>query len=202
MVIEGGPIGRIPAQQLAREELAKGMYGHESFSQWVYNELNRLYRSLTGAVPGGWWATVSMVAIAVVIIVVVLARIGPVGRSRRHATPTPVGGAGPMTAREHRDRARQYAADADYSNATVEAVRAIAASLEERGVLVPGPARTADELAHEAGVRFPGQAADLAAAALLFDDVCYGERPGTPGGFARVQQLDDTLTKAELKAKL
>jgi hypothetical protein len=193
----GGPIGRIPGQRLARQELAKGIYSHESFWQWLLGKLDRFYALLAGAVPGGWWATVSIATIAVVIVVVVLARVGPVGRSRRQATPTLLGGASPMTAREHRDLARQHAADNDYSNATIEAVRAIAAELEERGVLVPGPARTADELAGEAGRLFPGQAADLAAVAVLFDDVYYGERAGTPGGFARVERLDGALTRAK-----
>jgi hypothetical protein len=164
----------------------------------VSSKLNGIYIHLAGAVPGGWWATVSIAAIAVVVVAVVLARIGPVGRSRRQATPTLLGGAGPVTAREHRDLARRHAADGDYSNATIEAVRAIAAELEERGSLVPGPARTADELAREAARLFPDQAAELTAAARQFDDVCYGERTGTADGFARIQRLDDTLTRAKV----
>jgi len=191
MLIAGGPIGRIPAQRLARQELAKGVYGHQSFWQWLLSKLNFTYSG-----PSGWLATAALVVIPLIIIVVVWARIGPMSRSRRRPAPALLGGTGTTTAREHRDLARRHAADGDYSGAIVESVRAIAASLEERELLVPGPSRTADELATEAGMLFPGHAAELAAASLLFDDVCYGERTGTPDGYARLQRLDEALTNA------
>ena len=188
-MIAGGPIGRIPAQRLARQELTKGIYSHQSFWQWLLGKLN-----FNVAGPVGWWGIVALVAALVAIAAVVWARIGPVGRSRRQPGPALLGGASAVTAREHRELARRHAADGDYSGAIVECVRAIAADLEERALLVPGPARTADELAREASSLFPDHAAELAAAARLFDDVCYGERAGTPDGFARVQQLDQALT--------
>jgi Domain of unknown function (DUF4129) len=192
-----GPIGRIPAQRIARQELASGIYSHHSFWQWLLGELRRLYNDVGNAVPGGWWATVSMVALLVIVVAVVRALIGPVGRSRRQPAAALLGGARTMTADEHRDRAQRQAADGDYSGAIVEQVRAIAAGLAERELIVPGPARTADELASEASKLFPGSAAGLAGAARLFNDVCYGARMGTPDGYARVQRLDEELTNAK-----
>ena len=192
MVIAGGPIGRVPAQRLARQELTRGIYSHQSFWQWLFSKLN-----LNVAGPVGWWGIVALVAALVAVIVIVWARIGPMGRSRRQPGPALLGGASTVTAREHRELARRHAADGDYSGAIVESVRAVAADLEERALLVPGPARTADELAGEASSLFPDHAAELAAVAQLFDDVCYGERAGTPDGFARVQRLDQALTTAK-----
>lgn len=193
-MIAGGPIGRIPAQRLARQELAKGSYGHESPWQWLLSKLN-----FAAALPGGWWATAAIAVALVIIVAFVLARLGPVGRSRLRAGPALLG-AGPATASEHRDLARRHAANGDYSSAIAESVRAIAADLEERTLLVPGPARTADELARAASTLFPGHAAELAAAALLFDEVCYGERTGTAEGFARVLSLDEALADARVPA--
>ena len=194
--LAGGPIGRIPAQRLARQELARGVYSHQTFWQYLLSKLSAFYDRVGNAIPGGWWATVAMAALLVVIAAIVLTRIGPVRRSRRQPGPALLGGASAITAREHRELAQRHAADGDYSGAIVESVRAIAADLEERGLLRPGPARTADELAREASALFPGHAAELAATARLFDDVCYGERVGTADGFARVQRLDETLTTA------
>jgi hypothetical protein len=192
MVIAGGPIGRVPAQRLARQELGKGIYGHQSFWQWLFSKLD-----FNIAVSGGWWATVALVAALVIVVAVVCTRIGSVRRNRRRPEPALIGGTSTVTAREHRDLARRRAGDGDYSAAIAECVRAIAADLEERAMLVPGPARTADELAREASGLFPELAAELAAAAGLFDDVCYGGRAGTAGGYARVQQLDDVLANAK-----
>jgi hypothetical protein len=192
-VIAGGPIGRVPAQRLAREELAKGIYGHQSPWQWLLSKLN-----FAAALPGGWWATVAIAVALVMIVAVVLARLGPVGRSRRRPGPALLGGDGTTTASDHRDLARLYAAGGDYSSAIMECVRAIAADLEERTLLAPGPARTADEVTREASRLFPGHAAELAAAARLFDEVCYGERRGTSDGFARVLRLDEALAAARV----
>lgn len=193
-----GPIGRIPAQRLARDELSKGLYSHRSFWDYLVSKLNELYDRVSSGIPGGWWATVAMAAVLVVVIAVVAARVGPVGRNRRRPAPVLLGGPGAVTAREHRELARRHAADGDYSAAIAERVRAIAAGLEERALLGPGPARTAGELAREASGLFPGQAGELAASARLFDDVCYGQRAGTADGYAQVERLDEALAAAKV----
>jgi hypothetical protein len=196
MVIAADPIGRQAAQRLARQELAKAIYHpHQSFLGWLRDELDRLFNSASGAVPGGWWSLVALVALAVVVVALVLVRVGPVARSRQ-ASPGPLSDAAPLTAREHRELAHNLAADGDYSGATLEYVRAIAADLEKRAILTPGPGRTADELASEAGRLLPGHADALKVAARLFDDVRYGGRDGTEEGVARLRELERAIRAA------
>jgi hypothetical protein len=194
MVMAAGPIGRDAAQRLARQELAKAMYHPgQSFTAWLSAQLDRLFRNANAAVPGGWWAIVALVALAVLVVALVLAWVGPVARSRQQAGNGPLRGDVPLTAREHRQLAADLAADGDYSGAILECVRAIAADLEERAVLPPRPGRTADELAAEASRLLPGLADELSTAARLFDDIRYGGREGTRDGYDRLKALDTAI---------
>ncbi len=191
------PIGQQAAQRLARDELSKAVYHpHKPFTQWVLdaigNLLNRLFNTGNSSLPGGWWALVALTALLVVVVAVILARVGPVARARRRG-PGLLSGAAALTARERREQAERLAAGGDYSAAILEYLRAIAAGLEERGLLAPFPGRTADELAADAGRLLPAHARDLASAARLFDDVCYGGRRGTPEGYERLRDLDRVI---------
>ncbi len=196
MVIAAGPIGRDAARQLARRELSKEVY-HPGFSflSWLKEQLDRLFSAASSVVPGGWWSIVALVALVVIVAAVVFARLGPVARARR-ASPGPLRGSAPMTAQQHRELAQRLAADGNHSGAILEFVRAVAAGLEERAILAPGPGRTADELATEAGRLLPAHADDLTAAARLFDDIRYGGREGTAAGTARLRDLDAALRTA------
>lgn len=64
----------------------------------------------------------------------------------------------------------------------------------------PGPGRTADEAATEAGWALPAHADRLRTAARTFDDVTYGGRPGTEPAYALLTSLDTDLqqTKPDL----
>ena len=73
-------------------------------------------------------------------------------------------------------------------------MRAIATELDERGVLRPLRGRTADEFAAEAGRALPPYAADLRGAALLFDEVRYGQRAGSRPGYERIADLDTRIS--------
>jgi hypothetical protein len=192
-----GLIGRQAAQQLARDELSKAVYHpHMSFLQWLAQKagslLSRLFNGASGVIPGGWWALVALAALAALVVAVVLRRIGPVTRSRRARTGG-LSGSTLLTAREHRAAAERAAVAGDYSAAILEYLRAIAASLEERGALRPDPGRTADEFAGQAARLLPAHAAGLASAARLFDDVCYGGQPGTPVGCEQLRDLDTAI---------
>ena len=192
------PTGRQAGQRLARDELAKAVYHpHQSFGQWLLSHAANLLNSFfNGAViPGGWWAMVALAALAVVAVAVIARRIGPVARSHR-APAGALSGPALRTAREHREQAERSAAEGDYSAAILAYLRAIAAGLEERGVLIPDLGRTADELAAEAGRLLPGHAAELTAAARLFDDVCYGEQRGTRAGCERLRGLEAAIATA------
>ena len=72
-------------------------------------------------------------------------------------------------------------------------LRAVARELEETGVLNPAPGRTANELAADAGEALPHLAGELIQAATAFNDVTYGERPGTQAAYQMIADLDDHL---------
>jgi hypothetical protein len=186
-------IGRHAAQRLAQAELSKAIYHpHESLTHRILgflgDWLGRLFNAGTAA-PGGWWGLVALTALAVIVIAIVMTRIGPAARRHRRGDH-PIPGAGPVTAREHQSRAGLLASDGDYAAAILECVRAIARQLEEQGVLVPRVGWTADEIADEAAQALPGDADALRDAARLFDEVYYGQRPGTPDGYQRLRSLD------------
>ena len=190
-------IGRQAAQRLARHELANDVYHpHQSFWRWLLSSVERLltwlFNASNNVIPGGWWALVAVAALVVVLVVVTLTRLGPVRRSRRRRGGLLASGTG-LTAGERRARAAGYASAGNFELAMIEALRAIASGLEERGVLVPDPGRTADEFAAQAGRLMPAHAAALAGAARSFDDVCYGGQPGSRAGYEQLRDLDTAL---------
>jgi Domain of unknown function (DUF4129) len=189
-------IGRPAAQQLARRELARPMY-QPSLWQRFLRWLGHLVQSAQAGFPGGWWALLAAAAAAVLVAVVLLAVIWPARPGRRGRPAAVFSGTQPRrTAAGHWQAAERLAAGGDYSGAIVELVRAMAAQLEEAGLLPASPGRTAAELAAEAGRAWPAHTGDLARAAQLFDDVRYGGRPGTPDGFVSVRATAARLRDA------
>lgn len=187
-------IGRMQAQRLARAELSKPEYHrHIPLAQHIIAVIlgfaARVFHAATGVVPGGWWGLIALVALAVIVTAGVLNWIGLLARTRRAPGPLTADGA-VRTARQHRQEAQRLAGTGDYAAAIIECVRAIAAELEERGVLPPRAGRTADELADDAGHALPAHAGALRDAARLFDEVRYGQRPGTRQGYERLTELD------------
>lgn len=187
-------IGRRAAQRLAREELSKPAY-HPATSlaqriiAAIVRLLGKIIHAASGAVPGGWWGLVGLAALAVIVIAGLRAWMGPVGRTHRRGSPlAPQGTA--RTARDHRSEAERLAGAGDYATAIRECLRAVAAELDERGVLPARTGRTADEFAAEAGRALTAHAQALREAARLFDEVFYGQRPGTRAGYERLRELD------------
>ena len=198
MVISVGPIGRDPAQRLARQELSKPVYHQTSIPQEILHAieqfLERLFGGASQATPGGWWTLVALAAVLAAVIAVIVMRLGPLRTSARRATPVREPGMRPLTARQYREAAAESAVQGDYSTAILQRFRAIAVSCEERQVLPPYAGRTADELAAQASARFPGREAELVAAARLFDQIRYGDGAGTKNGYDNLRNLDDALT--------
>lgn len=192
-------IGRQAAQRLARAELSKRMYHPQQplivrVVRFVFHWLGKIFRAANGF-PGGWWAAVVLAVFIVLLTAALLRWTGPVARTRRRSGELLPGGTG-LTARDHRQAAERLAAAGDYAGAVCERVRAIAAELEERSVLAPRTGRTADEFAAEAGHALPSLAPELHGAALLFDEIRYGQRPGTQAGYERVASLDTRARNA------
>jgi hypothetical protein len=98
-----------------------------------------------------------------------------------------------LSAAEHRATAEQFAAVGNWSSAIRHRLRAVARQLEESAVLDPVPGRTATELARDAGRALPTLATELLQAADTFNDVTYGERPGTEPAYRMIADLDDHL---------
>ena len=196
----GAPlVGRQNGQKLARAELSKAIYHrHESLAQRLLDAINRLLNDLYSAgksFPGGWWAVVALAALTALAVTLVLTRLGPLARAHREPGVLVLSGQ-PLSAADHRQRAARLASAGDYAGAILEAVRGIARQLEERAVLSPWLGRTADEIAAEAGLVLPAEAAALRDAAQLFDAICYGEHLGTADGYALVHDLDTRLRAA------
>lgn len=210
MITASGPgIGREQARELARRELARSIYRPSLLSRWghdILNWLSSLFKPFRPVQPGqpSWMVVAVVLAVLLVLgIAAILYWLGPPGASRR-ARPEPVIVGKPRTAAEYRRAAEELAASENYQEAIAELVRAIAADLEAREILLPKLARTADELAAEASLAFPAESAELAAMAQLFDEVRYGDRPGSQSGYDRVQALDRRLVSAtpEVRAAL
>jgi hypothetical protein len=197
-------IGRRAAARLARAELSKPAYHqHTSLTVRVLRAvagwLGRLFQSAS-SLPGGWWSLIAVAALVVIAAAVILGWAGPVLRARRRPGELTAGGLR-RSAAGHREAARRLAEAGDYAAAICETVRAIAAELDERGVLPPRPGRTADEFAAEAGRAIPAQALALRDAALLFDEIRYGQRPGAAAGYARVRDLDASVRASAGRAR-
>jgi Domain of unknown function (DUF4129) len=193
-----GPIGRDAAKRLARDELSKAIYHQPQslparIAHAIAELLQRIFSAATSAAPGGWWTVLALAALVVAAVSVIAVRLGPVARSARTTGRAWDPGPRTMTARELRDASAASAADGDYSTAIVQRVRAIVVSCEERGILTADAGRTANEVAAQAGEHFPGQHADLAAAARSFDQIRYGGSAGTRDGYERLCALDAAL---------
>jgi hypothetical protein len=190
--LAGGPlIGRRAAQILARHELAK-------VSIWtrILHDIGQLFSVSANAVPGGWFGLIVLGVIVAVLIIVALSWARPATGRRLRARP--VLGDKARTARDYRQTAARFAAAGDYGQAIVEGVRAVAAELEERKILSPRPGRTASELSVEAGAELPRLATELRAVTRLFEDVRYGDRPGTQAGYELVCEVDGQVQTAPM----
>jgi Domain of unknown function (DUF4129) len=188
-------IDRDAAHQAAQAELSKPIYSKGSaarqFVEWV-NEL--LYRLLekTASIPGGW------LTVTVLVILLTIAVVAAAGVARRTMRASRGGDyllfeATQLTAAQHRATAEGYASQGDWAAAIRHRLRAVARQLEETGVLEPAPGRTANELARDAGAVLPHLGDELSQAATAFNDVTYGERPGTQSAYQMIVDLDDHL---------
>lgn len=188
-------IDRDAAHQAAQDELNKPIYSKGSAGHQIAEWLNEIiYRLLqkTASLPGGWLtATVLFILLAIALAVAI--------HIARRTMRTNRGGdyqlfeAAQLTAAQHRATAEDYAAQGQWAAAIRHRLRAVARQLEETGVLNPAPGRTANELAVDAGAALPHLAGELTQAATAFNDVTYGEQPGTQSAYRMIADLDDHL---------
>ncbi|OBB24593.1 DUF4129 domain-containing protein [Mycolicibacterium elephantis] len=190
-------IDRDAAHEIAQRELAKPIYPKASLSDRIEDWFNDLlYRLLSEAssMPGGWLTITVLgilVAVALIVAVRVIRRTMRTARSGEHALLS----GHDLSAAQHRRTAEQFAAAGDWAPAIRHRLRAVARQLEESAVLEPVPGRTATELARDAGRALPELADQLRSAATAFNDVTYGERPGTEAAYRLIVDLDDRLRR-------
>jgi hypothetical protein len=189
-------IGRDEATWAAREELTKSIYHRDepgavsAVLRWLFEHAVRLLGYLAEMSPGGSWGLLALAALLVLAAVIVRWRIGAVARSARSSRGTVFAGR-VRTAAEHRAAADAAARRGDYATACRERFRALVRELEERTILDPRPGRTASEVAREVSVLAPETGSALSAAAQVFDEVCYGDRPATAADDAVIREADD-----------
>lgn len=177
------PVTRDGAQAAARSELSKRAYHRNDPSLvergllWLLKKLGKLLDNSVNHAPGHAIGLLLIIAIAAGVVVLIAARVGVVRRSRH--IDTAIFSLEETTARDHRERAQQFAETGEWALAVREWLRAIARELEQRGVLDPRPGRTAAELCREAGARLPALIDDLRTATSTFDAVWYGGRLAT-----------------------
>ncbi|MEU6347655.1 DUF4129 domain-containing protein [Streptomyces sp. NPDC046977] len=194
-------IPRVPAREAAEDELSKAVYHQndpgllQRALSWLWRNFADLMDSASGVAPGGAVGLVTVIVLVVVLVVVLRLRLG-----KLRAQPTADSGLfaeTPRTAAEHRTAAEEHARNGAWTVAVQERMRAIVRALEERAVIDPRPGRTADEAVVDAGRHLPDHAAALRDAARTFDDVTYGNRPGSPEAYAALRHLDTQVERAK-----
>lgn len=192
---------RLPAREAAERELSDPRYHQhdpnpvQQALDWLWDRLDELFRAAAGSTPGGWIGLLAIAACVLLLIVALRLRLGAVRRTA--TTSGALFSDTPRTAAEHRAAADRHAAAGRWNQAIQDRMRAIVLTLEERTLLTPGPGRTADEAAAEAGRTLPPYADQLRTAARTFDDVTYGGRPGTEHGYTSLAELDTALQRAK-----
>lgn len=188
-------IDRDAAHHAAQRELAKPIYPKESPAQRFGDFVDELlYRLIQRAslIPGGWF-TITVLLIVLAVAVVIAIRVAQRTMRTSRVGDYQLFGAGEFSAAQHRANAERFAAQGNWTAAIRYRLRAIARGLEETGVLSSVPSRTANELARDAGAYLPGMVSQLSQAAIAFNDVSYGDRPGTPAAYRMIADLDDHL---------
>lgn len=190
-------IGRDEARDLAERELLDPVYAKarppwwQEVASWVFGKLDEVFAGVAGVGSALYWVLV-LAGIVSLIGYVTVRRFGGVQRSRSGGRT--VFAAEALSADEHRSLAEQAAARKDWPKAVREGFRAIVRQLEERGALDRRPGRTADEAARDAGLVFGELNIDLGRAARSFDEVVYGQRPGSAAAYQAIHDLDRSLS--------
>jgi hypothetical protein len=183
------------AHQAAQRELDKPIYPKGSLTQrvheWIHDLLFRLIEK-GSSLPGGWF-TLSVLFTLLIVAIVIAIRVARRTLRTHRGRDYQLFDTGQLSADQHRATAERFAGEGNWTAAIRHRLRAVARGLEETRILDPAPGRTANELARDAGARIPHLTSELSQAATAFNDVTYGERPGTPTAYKMIVDLDDHL---------
>ncbi len=195
-------IDRDAAHDAAQRELSKPVYPKQNFSERFGDWINDfIYRIIAkgSEFPGGWF-TIALLLTLLVVAVVVAIRLARRTMRSSHKGDFALFGSAELSAAEHRATAERFAAEANWSAAIRHRLRAVARQLEESGVLNAVPGRTANELGRDAARFLPELTSELADAAVSFNDVTYGERPGTESAYRGIAELDEQIRSRRFAA--
>jgi hypothetical protein len=161
---------------------------------WIRDLLD----SLTGSSPNGHAGLAMLIGLLVLVVLVVLWRAGVLRTSRKATSQAVFDTARPQSAAEYRALAEREAAAGDLALAIRSRFRACVAELTERTVLDERAGRTAYEVVADASKAAPVLRDQLQPAALVFTEVVYGNRPGTPERYAAVVAADNAARTARV----
>ena len=194
----GAPLSREAARDAARAELAGPEY-RRSLRDRLLDALgdgwDRLSDAVASSAPGGWGGVLLVGLLLGVASLALLGRVGPLARGRG-ADRAPLDVDTATSAAQHREAASRAAADGRHDEALREHLRAVAAGLDERGLVLARPGRTASELAREAGAALPAVAAPLSGLALRFAEVWYGRSEAGPEDTAAAARVEAAVRAA------
>jgi hypothetical protein len=198
-------IGREDAASEAAKELSKPQYGQAGDSlvsralQKVLEWITDLFGEVAGHSPGGRGGLAILVLLIALVVLVVVWRAGVLRTTPAGSKPV-FDTARPRTAAEYRAEAEAAAAAGSFAAAVRSRFRACVAELTERTVLDDRAGRTAYEVVGDAGRAVPALQEPLRPAALVFTEVVYGNRPGTPERYAVVVAADEAARKVSTRA--
>jgi Domain of unknown function (DUF4129) len=182
------------ARQWAQDELSKSIYHHsESLADRLGNWFSELIDKLLNAGAGGSISPLGYLlgAIAVIGLIVIATRIAvPAAQQRRRRGTAVVLEDDARTAQQMREAAQAAAKAGDHTAATLDYFRALVRGCEERVVIDDRAGRTAREAARDIATSINQYFAELRAAAISFDALCYGHRDGTAEDSSRMRDLE------------
>lgn len=186
------------ARSELRRELLKPEYHDRNVLQqvvdWVERTVNGGLDAASGAPPLSTLAAMVLFVALALALAWLASRVRRTARSREQDRA--VLSEEVVTAAELRARAEAALAAGHHEEAVVEGFRAVTVRQVERGRLDNAPGATAHEVATRLAAEHPPYADRVGGAALLFDQVRYGDRPATREQATGVLALDDDLAGA------
>ncbi|MCP2031714.1 hypothetical protein L1277_001812 [Okibacterium sp. HSC-33S16] len=181
------------------DELSKPEYAaaqpslFDRLSQAFFDWLGRLFQP-GESVPTDWVPIAIVLAIVLALVVALVVWGVPRLNRRSRAATGLFGETDTRTADELRRASERFAANGDWTNATLDRFRAIARTLTERTIVFVSPGTTAHDFAGRAADAFPEFRDRLSAAARTFDELRYLGADGTAADYEALRAVDADLS--------
>ena len=182
------------ARDWLRDELSRREYQpslSERFWHWVQDLFGKVLDASVGAGAFNPFVALVILALVTALAAFVLSRLraNPAGE----APVGPVFTTERMSAADHRALAERAVARGDWDTTVVESMRALAAGLFERGLVVEETGATAHEISATAAQSFPAERERLERAAASFDETRYGGRLAGEPDAREILALEERL---------